>query len=375
MTLIEKLYPKDDKYLQRIWHTFVLFNPKMHWLKQKFVEDALSNNERKFFIGMLQGAFFPGQDDEFIQKEFTTAINKGIGAVNSLLEMHMPECGSFFRINEVPKDTNFFEMLQSAYEDCKSGKIHHSKHPRDYSKLLSAYSNVRAFGLGRIIKNVEQSPEILDSLKRYELILKWFNEGLSFEPDSEGTWKTAAGVKIYGKGKPIRSRIKILESDTDKIKYGSILMKMLLKCMYPNEITDRVGVEFIVGDDTDRKKLINYFQTHTSFTGQLENFTRYERGKSKENKHSNNDFGFVKFTLRPPCRVDSITQFRSELGAQIYTKPPVEVQILTLNEDEERKSNPNVRHEEYKRSQFGQIFPAIFPKMLYRPFIEDFEAE
>jgi hypothetical protein len=122
-----------------------------------------------------------------------------------------------------------------------------------------------------------------------------------------------------------------------------------------------------VADDADRSCLVGYFQKHASITGNLEAFKMYKKGDNRKNKRSSNGFGAVKFIIRPPARVDSFTKFN--LGQKIYEKVPVEVQILTLQDDHERKNNPDATHEQYKKRQFLQLFPVIFPRQIYEPLM------
>ncbi|MBW3022890.1 hypothetical protein KY308_02210 [Candidatus Woesearchaeota archaeon] len=368
---LDELYNVDKKDLQRIWELFLLFNPKMNYFRQNFVSEALETNDRQFFIDQVRGSFFPGKDDASVQREYFIAVNKGIDAINSLLETHLPEHSEFFKIKNVSLDTVIFDFVKSAHNIWKEGRFRDGKHKRDYNLLLSAYDKVRAIGIGRNIKNIEQAPEILSTLKRYQSILKWFDELLGFREagvlGENKIWETKSGAKLYGRKKPLRSRVKILDSDTDEIKYSSILMKMYLRRIYANEISDHAGVEFLVGDESDRSSLIKYFQKRAGFTGLLENFKRYEKSGNRENQGSSSDFGCVKFTLRPPCPVDSFTGFN--LGNRIYEKIPVEVQILTLSDDQKRRESPHAEHSAYKKRQFMQIFPALFPKRIYAPLM------
>lgn len=49
----------------------------------------------------------------------------------------------------------------------------------------------------------------------------------------------------------------------------------------------------------------------------------------------------------------------------------MEIQILTLADDEIRKKDPDVHHKEYKRKQFMNVLPIWFPRQIYDPRIRE----
>ena len=48
-----------------------------------------------------------------------------------------------------------------------------------------------------------------------------------------------------------------------------------------------------------------------------------------------------------------------------YERIPVEMQVLTLQDQRIRTQRREVAHQAYKRRQFLEIFPALFPRTLY----------
>jgi len=62
-----------------------------------------------------------------------------------------------------------------------------------------------------------------------------------------------------------------------------------------------------------------------------------------------------------PLRVETIAPYTKE----IYERVPMEIQILTLADDRIRKEDPDVRHKEYKRRQFMNALPILFPRQIY----------
>ncbi len=376
MSLTEKLYRNQDKeFLDKAWEEFLFFHPKLRWLNYKFVKQALDENDRNFFVNLIRMTYFPKQENDVVEEEFRKAMNKGINAVNSLCNQHLPK-PDLFLINEIHPPLNLFELVHQAREEWIEGRRRDSKHPRDYAKILKAYDRIRAFGLGYNVKMLEESPEVLDSIRQYEMVLKWFDEALGFDGLKEcgletfcNTWNTRAGVDVYGAEVPMKSRLKILDNDNN-LKYDSLMMKMYLKRAFPNIMTDHTGAEFIVEDDTARKQLINYLQNQLRITGRIESFKKQGRGKKskKTSEHSSSDFGVVKFVLRPPIEVEPIAGY--DLGSKVYERVPVEVQVLTLEDDKIRRMHPDVKHDAYKKKQLSRLFPLIFPEQIYKHLLD-----
>ena len=390
MSLIEKLYPKDDEYVNKIWEQFIFFDPRCQYLGHKFVREALEGKDRSFFVDQIRNSFFPGLADDEVQEEYRKAMNKGIGAINKLCEAHIlhPE---IFKIDEVEAPLDLFDFIQSARYDWLVAR--NGKHKPDPKLLFLAYDRVRAVGLGQGITLLEESPEVINSLKHYVPVVKWFEKNLRCKQvedwfkerlgledqetvdlgDITKAWNTSADVKIYGSDtSPVKLRLKIFDLDNRELRYGSLLMKMYLKGAYPQEIKDHVGVEFIVQNEDDRSRLVNYFQKILKTSGRMEAFKRREKGKQKQdNKLSSEEFCATKFIIRPPVRLEQPLPEFYGLGEHCYERVPIEVQILTLEDDRIRRENPDVRHEAYKRKQFLKLFPAIFPKKIYEPLLRE----
>lgn len=371
MSQILEFYPEDEKYLEAIWDKFPFCDPRFTYLKFKSVRKAIEKGDYVFFLRQIKNSFFPDQGDLTVNEEYKKAINRGIASINSLCRVHLPEdIYGFFAINDVEDTLDLFELLKSATEDwiaARNGR--HGSH--DPNLLFSAYNKVRAYGLGYYTLMIDESPEVINSLRHYRAALRWFDERFGFDDPQEvdlesftHSWQTNVGVKVYGTlENPIKSRLKILDSQTGEVKYASILMKMFLKGHYPEGIKDYAGIEFTVEDEVAREELLRYIRTEIRATEKMEAFK--ESKKAKTNPYSSSDFGVTKFILRPPVHVGHIEGH--PLGDLAYERGPVEVQILTLADDEKRRKDPDVTHKEYKKRQFMSVFPAWFPRRIYEP--------
>ena len=153
-----------------------------------------------------------------------------------------------------------------------------------------------------------------------------------------------------------------------ELKYSSLLVKMYLKQSFFDDIGDYTGIEFVVEDDISRRELVRLFKTDSKLTIKLEDFKDRSRKESSHNPHSSQDFGNISFKVRAAVPVN----YPGMDGR--YERLPVEVQILTLEEDRIRRENVDVSHETYKRKQFLQVFPGLFPRTIYEPAIREYYA-
>ncbi|MBI5226953.1 hypothetical protein HY988_00060 [Candidatus Micrarchaeota archaeon] len=130
---------------------------------------------------------------------------------------------------------------------------------------------------------------------------------------------------------------------------------------------DYTGVEFIVKNDEEVEILVDRFRA-TTISGRLEGFKQRKRAVAvSDNQDASSAFGLTKFILRVPVLVDPIPDHPlNDLTCQLL---PVEVQILTLDDHQIRRTHPDAKHESYKKRQFKRLFPAIFPMTIYRPFL------
>jgi hypothetical protein len=382
MTLIERVYEGETEESKRIWELppFAFFSPDLNYLGYKVVRKALSENTSEFFINQIRNNFLPEKGNREVQESYREAMNRGIHSVNKLCIEHLQEDAEPVLIDEVPSPLDLFSFLKQARIDWINAKTRDGRHNDKIDKnlLSQAYDKVRACGLGYIVCLIDSSPEVLNSL-RHTIILrdeitKRFRPRKKTETKREGlpySWRTDAGVDFFGDDEAaFGMRVKILDNE-DKPKYGSILMKMFTnpKYLYPEFIKDYVGVEFIVGDNEARGKLIEYIRSNFSGTAsRLEAFkSAGEKGAGKRNEHSSTSFDCTKFVLRIPIPVSPIPPYREE---EVYERIPVEVQILTLAGHGERMRNSDLTHQAYKKRQFTKAFPLLFPRKIYEHLLE-----
>lgn len=383
MGLIQKLYPQDEKTLEkheRVLDRFFFFCPDVRFLGFKVLREAFLKNDRGFFVQQIRDTYLPEQADKEIQEIYRDAINRGIEAINSLVRDYMGGYAHHFLMQEVPEPMDFFDFLIKARDDwirAKTGRLPHlTRNHAKHKLIFQAYDRVRAWGLGYHVMMIDEALEVNASLKDYDLALKWLKERFEFSnptpvihEDFSHVWQTKAGVKVYGSSsEPIRSRLKNMNIKTGMPEYSSIIMKMLLKGEYPDKIRDYTGVEFVVVESRDDvERLLSFFR-RLKGTGKLEGFDdreiRERRGTG--NELSSPGFDCTKFIMRPPVRIP-VPRYSSRSFA--YERVPVEVQILTLDAHEQRKRDPELRHDSYKKRQFRATVPILFPLQIYQHFL------
>ena len=374
--LIVRLYPNspdEEERLEGIWKTFNLAHPRMHFLHSKRVRKAVEGRDRSFFTKPLRLCFFPDLEDEAdIQERFRQASNKGIDAVNSLVRTNLTDVCYDFTLDEVSSPLDLLEFMRMAREEWIDAR--NGKHIPDPHLMLFAYNKCRVYSLGHRILMIDEEPKVVNSIRHHDLVLRWFYDFLNFsdprEEQLEGfsrSWNTKVG-RVYGNNEPIRHRVKALDREGN-IRYDSLLMKMSLKQSFFDEIDDYTGVEFVVEDENTRKELIRLFSYDSTPNVLLEDFKDRSQKKTADNPHSSPDFGVMKFRVRPPVLVNYPGFGKS------YERIPVEIQILTLEDDKIRKENSEVGHDSYKRRQFIKVFPAWFPRQIYEPLIRELYAK
>jgi len=106
---------------------------------------------------------------------------------------------------------------------------------------------------------INGEPRVLASVRNFQSHRAWFKNLFGFwdmQQEDEmyfpSSWMTNAGVRVYGDTEPMRSRVKVLNSD-GSVKYDSLLMKLCLREDFFEGIDDFTGVEFVVQDDDSRK--------------------------------------------------------------------------------------------------------------------------
>ena len=369
MGLIEQLYPNTKSDLQMIWGRFLEFDPKTPLLGKE-ARKALRHKDLGFPLDVLRFNLFPDEAEAAAAEAFRECMNRGIRSVNGLCQRHLDATvATFFQLPEIPSPLDLFEVMRIAVEKKEQSKTHGKiTKPELYAE---AYASLRAIGLGYRTGMIDRCPWVLHSLRYFNQVTSRLENLLEPErTEMEGEmnrWETKADVFLFSTSdQPMGARVKYLESnDPNRIKYDSILMKMFLKGMYPEEIKDYIGFELMVADEKAQSALVDYFRRKTRVVGTFEEFKDTRRGLV--NANSGKDYQVVKFILRIPARAPLL-----QLGVtekEVYERVPIEVQILTLENARKREEIPEARHTEYKRRQFLRVFPAWYPQIIYEPLL------
>ncbi|MBI2148242.1 hypothetical protein HYU23_01035 [Candidatus Woesearchaeota archaeon] len=370
MKVLETLYFKENHELtRRVWDTFIFLNPKLPFLKTGIIKKAIEEKDRTYPTKAFKFKLYPDETDDNFTRKFTLSMNHGIRAINSLITLYLNETlGGDFRLQEV-QQRDLFDFLRAALENKnratnKGGKIVNPE------LIAEAYSSMRAIDLGYRVCTVDQCSEVLNSLRYIDEIVKKLEGILGFKEGGvesylEGIvseWNTDSGVVVYSKEKtPMPKRLKYLALDNSP-KYSSILMKMYRKGLYPNQMRDYVGVEVIVRDNEERDRLIEYIRRNTSPTHVLEDYTDLSKGQGSS--ASGAGYGMKKFVLRVPVKMAYKIPIKIP-RTLAYESVPVEFQVLTLEDHKQRIYISEASHFEYKRRQFMELFPVLFPKQIY----------
>ncbi len=380
MNLVDILYEKEDpKHNILAWNKFPFLSPSFTYLKAQATLRALINNDRSYPIDAFKFDLFPDETDEEVTDNLRACMNRGIGAVNSLTERHLGGCTddetlALLKLEEIPGTFDLFSFIREAREVWERGTT--GVRRVEPKVRVKAYASMSAMELGYRVGTIDASPDVQNSLIYFDQVVDRLKHLLGFtnpqaftsEWDSGPSvrFDTRAEVTIYGKDseEPIRSRLKYL--DEGHPKYPSILMKIYRDLEYPSEIRDYMGVEFIVEDDAARDRLVSYFRNKTRATRTFEGFKDATKGK-KLSGSSSRDFGVKKFVLRVPVKLDNPIEHAS--GRISYEMIPTEVQILTLDDAMRRDLIPEASHIDYKKRQYAQVFPVLFPRELYKPLL------
>ncbi|MBI5332270.1 MAG: hypothetical protein HZB65_01740 [Candidatus Aenigmarchaeota archaeon] len=171
-------------------------------------------------------------------------------------------------------------------------------------------------------------------------------------------WMTKAGVYVYStKNAPFRWRVK---------EDNSILIKLYRNCVFPDNITDCFGSEIIVKDDEARDRIIAYVGKETRPPLLLEGLTSLKRKKTMC-EESSSKYGVTKFILRIPILTKRIV---GENTISEYVRGSTEIQIYTQTEVFAREMVSEATHEEFRKRQYlCKVFPVLFPKDIYEPFL------
>ncbi len=359
----------------RIWNHRHFLHPNMR---------MLGNHERAItpidFTAKVRNRFFPLTTDiTKVEHEFVSAMNRGARTLNLLLTEHLhgqdAQLVGELMVGEFPEHTSLPHLIAEARGRYRALVESHTSDQRNKRPL---YEVIRAIELGHQILVIDTEREVQSSLRHYEAVMEWFNDFLGIPPgvphnvdDFDHTFATGIGVTIYGHETPFKSRLKCLTPE-GKIKYASLLMKEYLDFLESsskkkNGTRDYTGIEIVVSTDRDVGLFVDGFRS-TSPTGTLEGFKQRPRtGTVSDNADSSSAFGLTKFIFRVPIMVDPIDGH--PLGNLMCQRIPVELQILTLEDYHIRSTHPDARHESYKQRQFMRLFPALFPRDIYAPFL------
>lgn len=324
MGLVDELYPKENSRAEEIWRRtqFRFLHPQMYSLDTKAIRTAIEKRDFEFFTRAVRADFFPQGEDREVELYFQNAMNRGINSVNLLCSTNLGDSSDYF-ISPLVEKTTLFDFIRVAREKKSRGKdlVHKSSsrsapnkeenYAEGVALLLEAYQLSRAWGLGCLVSIIDEAPEVLNSVRHIELLREWFSGKFRFRrkketgiPDLPYSWKTDAEVRVYGTEEyPIRSRVKVLDEE-GKIKYSSMLMKILRSEEFLSGVRDNVGVEFIVENENARKTLLRYFQSTLHGMGVLERFKLPGKtGSASRDPASHPEFGGLKFLIRPPISI------------------------------------------------------------------------
>ena len=373
MGLLEKIYQTaDPEFIRSVWNNIPYFSPSVPLLKRRYFKQVLTDHDSSFPSKILKHTLFPGVPDLQLARIFSPQMDRGVGAFNELVLQFLPGYAPLL-LMEGRNNRGFRKFLESGIKRMNTERP--SLEDRAFGLNCS-----RTIGLGNFVGKVDTCPEVLRSLSYFEDIKNALNELLEISERPNGrfshtwdysqnrgfsAWSTAAGVSLLGmngKNHPLKYRLKYLKGNQPA--YSSILMKMIRKNLYAERIGDYTGCEILVENAYARRDLIDYIRNSTSLIGKLEGFE--DKTKKNNNKVSDKGFRCIKFILRFLVS----TKMKGPLvnPSQKFERVPIELQIYTVDEVECRDKTAD--HETYKRKQFFQILPALWPEEIYRPLAE-----
>jgi len=406
MSIIGELYAEpteeETQRLEGIWNRHPFFHPDCRYLGFNPVERAIAAGNSRYFALQIKDNFLPGMDDLSVQENLRDAMNLGISSINEFGREYLGGEARTFCIPEVGPPLDLFKLMWRAREswiETREGRHGYW----DPALMKSAYEAVRAYGLGYRILQINESPEVLSSMRNFTLLRDWFKNQFGFRyPQVEHTgdftysFNTDADVRVFGtEGSPFRMRVKVLD-ESGNLRYGSLLRKLIVKGQYPNEMRDHVGIEFVVRNNADRERLVSYLRKEfkaidllegykVGRADRLDNFGQTILRGSSEKKSG--DLTMTSFILRPPIACPSVLDHPlggrippsllyeaqgaegQQLGPVFFERVPVEVQIITLKADEYRRLNQASSRKERKRGQFIDLLKVIFPRDIYFPLL------
>ncbi|MBS3079190.1 hypothetical protein J4218_03660 [Candidatus Pacearchaeota archaeon] len=359
MNLFDEVYGKEDVSLRIIWDKFPfrLFHPGVPLLGFKAVNFAIRTQDEAFFVDNIRNSYFPDLSDVDVLEAKRRAINRGIGSLNELCRRNFPDYFSQFEISTVEAPFNPLEMMTLAREKwirARNGKHNSTRNPQ---LMLEAYVTVRNWGLGHFVLKIDESPEIIDSIRYQRVVDNWIRDYMGFRNPrqlngEEVLWETKTGVRVCGSDKePFCHRAKIFD-ENGRIRYSSILMKMFLKSGFLDKIHDSYGIGLVVDSEDDVKKLVDHFRARIKGTTTLEKFDQV--------RDTDPPFCCDKFLLRIPVRLSEPCYPGAGECDLRYVRVPVEIQIIKKQQ---------IKHSEYKMHKYQRVFPLWYPEEIYGPIL------
>ncbi len=357
LTDIANLYVNNDQaYTSSLWNRFPMTSPDFRYLNSDSVKRSV-HGYRNGIINSLRNSFFPDQSVEQANESFREALYRGCESMNRFIDDYLgPDVLEHFNFPSISYPLDLQQAVSESYRLMEKGI---SK--GDAELLLKAYTILRSIEIGYRVVMIDDSFPVLYSEDCFNQIRERLDDffGISaVSSDSErfsSMWNTRAGVQIYSTDEnPFHSRIKAL---------GSMLLKIYNQLQFPDSITDCVGVELIVKDDDSRTKMLEYLRDETRFMLVFEKLKSSR--KKKVDSASSEAFDVVKFVWRMPV----LSESRDSNGhVRSYPRVPVEFQIYTHDGIESRETTAS--HDEYKKKQLMKVFPGLFPKQIYVPYLE-----
>src|SRR3989338_1445899 len=351
---LRDLYPKGLN-VGAIWNKF-------HFLHPDFLPfnhpDYLLNSY--LFPNQVKNTFFsPSTPIAEVEQEFYHAMNRGIHALNTLVEQHLPDLSDMLCIKEVDSPPDLSTFIAQTKQ-----LVTQTDHTHDAYQKMIAYKKMQALELAYQVLMIDMDSDVQASLFHYPVLWSGFsallgitNKEKTAREDFPYAWPTSANVSLYGtEEKPFRSRVKYLD-EQGHVKYSSILVKLLRKKMFVNSLHDNAGVELIVSTEEQRQNLVRYFR-ESKVIPKLADFEERQPGTPSTNTTSSPDYAYTKFSFRLPVPLAYIPNH--PLEHNIHQRVPTEVQTLTIEDHNRREQSATARHQEYKHRQFMDVFPALF---------------
>lgn len=365
MLIHEELYAHEAHAID-IWKTFLFLDPTFPFLGKTATRLAMLARQRDYPMNAFRFTLFPGRSDEEVNTLFSQSAQRGVTAINTLLQEHVPEDFEELQLHNPPQPFDLFSFVEDAYHNFQRGRAEATFRNR---VKREAYEACRLLEVGYRVTTIDECPLVLNAVQyapfvrqSLEDLLDFTNRTVCDKPGGVSScWDTTAQVKVYStKDFPMPFRVKYFGPDQSYIpNYKSILMKIYKEREQAEEIKDYLGAELIVENDKERDALVAFLRRETRPVGTFERYkdTRKQRAGSA----SSTEYGVVKFILRIPVPV----QRTLTMPGIFYERVPIEMQILTLEGHRIRSEKPEVAHQAYKRRQFLEIFPALFPKQFY----------